>query len=118
MASLSQHKGSVCKATIRVAKLEKQLASAKDTIARLRAEQKSQVEEMSSNLDIYEQALANAKATLKRVKPLHRQCHNLYIQRRALWSQVRALREEVELYHSKVSKKNLSLLAKVAAASK
>jgi hypothetical protein len=58
--------------------LRQQLKRAHNTIAQMRAKERTMIKKIYENFDLYEETLDNGKKMLRRSLPLHRQVKNLY----------------------------------------
>ena len=81
-------------------------------------------ESWAEHIQICAPTMQSARKMLRRSKPLHKQVLNLYKQNLSLRAHIRVLQEEnetltkeLELVKSKLSKRNMKLLAEVASTS-
>ena len=98
--------------------LKAQLRQDQVTISKLYEKNRKLKINLLDHMDLYQDVLLKAKIMAKKALPLHRQVKNLYRLNRALQAKVRALQEdnkalnqELQITKSKVSKRNLKILA-------
>ena len=110
---------------VKLRELKRLLKQARIEVVTVRQQNKYLCESWDEYLKICAPTMQSARKMLRRSKPLHKQVLNLYKQnlslkahKRALLEEIETLTKELEMVKSKLSKRNLKLLAEVALASK
>ena len=110
---------------VKLRELERLLEQARIELVTVRQQNRYLSESWAEHLHICAPTMQSERKMLRRSKPLHKQILNLYKQnlslkahRRALQEENETLTRELEMAKSKLSKRNLNLLAEAAPASK
>ena len=110
---------------VKLRELKRLLKQARMEVVSVRQQNRYLSESWTEHLQICAPAMQSARKMLRRNKPLHRHVSNLYKQnlslrahKRALLKENEILTKELEMVKSKVSKRNLKLLAEAASAPK
>ena len=106
---------------VKLRELKRLLKQARIEVVIVRHQNRYLSESWAEHLQICAPTMQSARKMLRRSKPLHKQVSNLYKQNLSFRAHKRALLEEKEIFtkelemvKSKLSKRNLKLLAKVA----
>ena len=110
---------------VKLRELKRLLKQARMEVVTVRQQNRYLSESWAEHLQICAPAMQSARKMIRRSKTLHKQVSNLYkknlslrAHKRALLEENEILTKELKMVKSKVSKKNLKLLAEAASASK
>jgi hypothetical protein len=110
---------------VKLRELKRLFKQARIEVVTVRQQNRYLSESLVEHLQICAPTMQSVRKMLRRSKPLHKQVLNLYKQnlslkehRRDLQEENKTLTKESEMVKSKLSKRNLKLLAKAASASK